>query len=82
MSSMRCYNEPMHSHTQTTPRLLSSVELATFLGVPLTTVYAWQSRGGGPPAYRVGRFTKYRQDEVATWLELKRRPSREAELLT
>jgi excisionase family DNA binding protein len=54
--------------------LLSSEELAKFAGVPVNTVYAWQSRGNGPPAYRVGRHTRYRQDEVLAWLELKRRP--------
>ena len=70
----------MHSaHTES--KLLSSEGLAQFLDVPITTVYAWQSRGGGPPAYRVGRHTRYREDEVLAWLEQKRRPSREAEEL-
>jgi excisionase family DNA binding protein len=62
-------------HTQNqSAALISSAELAKFLGVPISTVYAWQSRGGGPPAYRVGRHTRYRPDEVLAWLDRKRRP--------
>jgi len=57
----------LDSHTPTP--LLSTLELARFLDIPVTTVYAWQSRGGGPPAYRVGRHTRYRRDEVLAWLE-------------
>ena len=48
--------------------LLSTSELAKFLGVPVSTVYAWQSRGGGPLGYRVGRHTRYRSDDVLAWL--------------
>ena len=54
--------------------LLSSAELAKFLGVPVNTVYVWQSRGGGPPGYRVGRHTRYRTDEVLAWLDERRKP--------
>jgi len=53
-------------------QLLSSGELAKFLGVPVTTIYSWQTRGGGPPGYRVGRHTRYRPDEVLAWLEERR----------
>jgi excisionase family DNA binding protein len=52
--------------------LLSTSELAKFLAVPVSTVYAWQSRGGGPPGYRVGRHTRYRSHEVLRWLEERR----------
>jgi excisionase family DNA binding protein len=54
--------------------LLSTAELAKFLGVPVNTVYVWQTRGGGPPGYRVGRHTRYRSDEVLAWLEQRRLP--------
>jgi excisionase family DNA binding protein len=52
--------------------LLSTKEVAKFLGVPVNTVYVWQTRGGGPPGYRVGRHTRYRPDEVLAWLEHRR----------
>lgn len=54
------------------PALLSSGDLAKFLGVPVNTVYVWQTRGGGPPGYRVGRHTRYRPDEVLAWLDGRR----------
>lgn len=52
--------------------MLSTAELAKFLGVPVTTVYAWQTRGNGPAGYRVGRHTRYRVAEVLEWLEGRR----------
>jgi excisionase family DNA binding protein len=52
--------------------LISTRQLARFLGVSVTTVYAWQTRGGGPPGYRVGRHTRYRPEEVLAWLEQRR----------
>jgi len=62
------------SSTSSRSALISSAELAKFLGVPVATVYAWQSRGDGPPGYRVGRHTRYRSDEVIAWLDERRRP--------
>jgi excisionase family DNA binding protein len=64
--------------THTTNRLLSTSELARLLGVPVPTVYGWQTRGKGSPAYRLGRHTRYREDEVLAWLELKRKPTKES----
>lgn len=52
--------------------LLSTAELAKFLGVTEATIYGWRSRGGGPPGYRVGRHTRYRPDEVLVWLDERR----------
>jgi excisionase family DNA binding protein len=50
--------------------LLTSDELATWLGVPVGTVKAWRTRGGGPPAIRVGpRAIRYRAAAVTAWLE-------------
>lgn len=50
-------------------RLLSTRQLADFLGVPVGTVYQWRYRGGGPPGYRIGRHTRYLPSEVTAWLE-------------
>lgn len=50
-------------------RLLSPADVASYLGVPLRTVYAWRSRGDGPLGYRVGRHVRFVLDDVDAWLE-------------
>ncbi len=50
-------------------RLLSVQELATYLGLPVATLYAWRYRGEGPPGFRVGRHVRYRWSDVITWIE-------------
>jgi excisionase family DNA binding protein len=42
--------------------------LSEFLDIPERTIYAWRQRGEGPPAYRVGRYLRYRRSEVEAWL--------------
>jgi excisionase family DNA binding protein len=50
-------------------RLLSPEELASYLGVPLATVYRWRSCREGPPGMRVGRHVRYRLRDVEGWLD-------------
>ncbi len=58
-----------NSQVADTPaRLLSPLELAEILGVPVTTIYAWRARGYGPPAIRVGKHLRWRPEEVEAWL--------------
>jgi len=52
----------------TPSKLLSPLELAAILGVPVTTIYAWRGRGYGPPAIRVGKHLRWRPEEVEAWL--------------
>lgn len=52
--------------------MLSPLALAGLLGVPVQTVYAWRSRGGGPPAHRVGRHLRYSLSDVEAWLAERR----------
>jgi predicted DNA-binding transcriptional regulator AlpA len=49
--------------------LLSARDVAEFLGVPIRTLYVWRTRGGGPPAFRVGPHLRYRRGELLEWLE-------------
>ncbi len=49
--------------------LLSAEDLAQYFGVPLATVYAWNSRGTGPRRVRVGRHVRYRTSDVERWLD-------------
>jgi hypothetical protein len=48
--------------------LIDSDELAPFLGVELSTLHAWASRGGGPAFTKVGRYRKYLPADVKAWL--------------
>jgi excisionase family DNA binding protein len=50
-------------------RLLSPADVASYLSVPLRTVYGWRSRGEGPRGFRVGRHVRYALDDVDAWLE-------------
>ncbi len=52
----------------TTP-LWSIQEAATFLGVPVATLYRWRHRGIGPKAYRVGRHLRYDPALIRQWLD-------------
>lgn len=56
----------------TVSRLLSREEVAERLCVPVATLAAWAYRAEGPPYFKVGRFARYREDELETWLETRR----------
>jgi excisionase family DNA binding protein len=56
--------------------LLATVgEVAAFLRVPPKTVYQWRYLGLGPPAYRVGRYLRFRWDDVEVWLSKRGDPA-------
>ncbi len=48
---------------------LGPKELAADLGVPVTTVYQWNSKRTGPRAAHFGRHVRYRRADVAAWVE-------------
>ena len=48
-------------------RWLSVEEISEYLGVSKDTVYAWRSKKG-LPAHRIGRFWKFKTDEVDEWV--------------
>ena len=58
---------PGRSNFGNTP-LLSTSEVAAFLGVPIATLYSWRNKRYGPPGIRVGRYVKYRKADVDNWL--------------
>ena len=49
-------------------RLLTPEDLATFLDVPIKTLYMWRYRGEGPVGFRVGRHIRYRWSDVERWI--------------
>jgi excisionase family DNA binding protein len=50
-------------------RLLTVGDLADLLQVPPKTIYTWRYKGIGPPAVPVGRYLRFRAEDVASWLE-------------
>lgn len=49
------------------PRHLTVEELAEREGVPVATIYAWNSRGTGPRYMIIGRHVRYRLADVIQW---------------
>ncbi len=50
-------------------RHLSPKELANRTGVPISTVYNWRTYNKGPRAMRVGKYVRYRLEDVLAWEE-------------
>ena len=48
-------------------RWLSVDEIAEYLGVSRDTVYAWVTTKG-MPGFKVGRFWKFKKEEVDSWV--------------
>jgi excisionase family DNA binding protein len=46
---------------------LTVEDLAEREGVPVSTVYRWNSRGCGPPYIKVGRHARYANADVLAW---------------
>jgi excisionase family DNA binding protein len=54
---------------ETRERLWTAQDVAEYLGVPVATLYRWRCKAYGPPARRVGRYLRYRPDDVRAWVE-------------
>jgi predicted DNA-binding transcriptional regulator AlpA len=53
--------------------LLSEQEVADLLGVSLRTLRHWRlDLNYGPPTVRIGRFPRYRRQDVDRWIEEQR----------
>ncbi len=48
---------------------MSTEEVAEYLKVPITSLYAWRGKGIGPKASSVGRHLRFRRADVDAWLE-------------
>ena len=49
-------------------RLLTPLELAQLLSVPIATLYRWRYLDSGPRSVRVGRHVRYFASDVEEWL--------------
>jgi excisionase family DNA binding protein len=50
-------------------KLLTIDDVADLLGVPKGTVYQWRTKGYGPLGRRIGKYVRYRPEDVDTWIE-------------
>jgi excisionase family DNA binding protein len=48
--------------------LLTVEALATWLSVPVATIYRWNHLGTGPRPIRVGRHVRFRSSDVEAWI--------------
>ncbi len=53
----------------TKDRLWTVRDVSEYLGVPVQTLYTWRSQGYGPAGKRVGRYVRYRPEDVRRWFE-------------
>jgi excisionase family DNA binding protein len=54
--------------------LLTTAELANYLGVPVATIYDWRVDGKGPRGIRIGRSVKFAVSDVQAWIDAHREP--------
>lgn len=47
---------------------ISPKELAELVGLPLSTIYGFNTDGTGPRRIRVGKHVRYRRADVEAWL--------------
>ena len=47
--------------------LWTPTDVATYLGVPVQTLYQWRRKHAGPPGRRVGRHLRYEPSAVRKW---------------
>lgn len=64
-----------HGAVRVTDRLLSANEVAEWPAVPVTWVRE-STRSGAMPHVELGRYRRYRQADVARWLDECSRPGR------
>jgi predicted DNA-binding transcriptional regulator AlpA len=53
-------------------RLWTIEDVAEFLAIPPQTLYRWNYLGTGPRRIKVGRYVRYRPEDVEAWLEEQR----------
>ena len=61
-----------HTETQLSG-FLNIQEIASYLGIKVSTIYALVERRG-IPHYRVGRLVRFKKPEVDQWMEEQRKP--------
>jgi excisionase family DNA binding protein len=44
-------------------------DVSGYLQVPVKTLYQWRHTGYGPAARRIGRYIRYRPEDVRAWVD-------------
>lgn len=58
-----------HAATPEVRRPMMTIkELAEYVGVPVATVYRWNTRRSGPTPIKIGRHVRYHHAEVDRWI--------------
>lgn len=50
-------------------KLLSIDDVADYLGIPKNTLYQWRTKGYGPTGRRIGKYVRYRSEDVDAWVD-------------
>ena len=50
-------------------KLLSIEDVADYLGIPKNTLYQWRTKGYGPTGRRIGKYVRYRSEDVDAWVD-------------
>lgn len=52
-------------------KLLTTQEVAGFLGIAPNTMEIWRIKGEGPKFVKCGRYVRYRRQDVENYIELR-----------
>jgi excisionase family DNA binding protein len=50
-------------------KLWSIEEVADMLGIPTSTLYSWRTKGYGPRGMRIGKYVRFRVEDVEAWVD-------------
>ena len=53
-------------------QLMSTVQVAELLQIPVGTLHNWRYRGHGPAGFRVGRHIRFLRSDILQWIETQR----------
>ena len=56
-------------------KLLTPEQVAAWLQVRVELLYKWRYSRCGPPSLKIGRYVRYREADVAAWIEEQSRAS-------
>lgn len=49
--------------------LMTIEQLAEVLQIPIDTIYVWRAKKYGPPAIKVGKYLRWKPEDVQAWID-------------
>lgn len=49
-------------------KLMTIADVSEHLGIPVGTLYQWRVKGYGPKGRRMGKYVRYRPEDVDAWI--------------